>query len=546
MRNALELVDVDSERLEEVLRRAEQALDEKDAELIRAVFESYAYVTELVEDKNTTIRRLRQLFFGSRTEKTEAVVGPKTETSRVTASPGAAAETGSAAGEGTAEVSEAAVSKGHGRNGAEAYRGAVRVDVAHSSLRAGDACPACGEGTVYDKAPGVLVRITGQPPLAATVYQLQKLRCHLCGQVFTADAPAEAGPTKYDATAGSLIGLLKYGSGLPFNRLEGLQGDLGVPLPASTQWDVVEAVAGSLAPVLDELIRQAAQGEVLHNDDTTVKILELMGERARQEALAGAEDDAEERRGVYTSGVVALRDGHRVALFFSGHRHAGENLAQVLKHRAEELPPPIQMCDALSRNLPGELQTILAHCLAHARRRFVDIHDRFPEMCRHLLESLAVVYRNDAVARERGLTPEARLRFHQEASGPTMQELRDWLERQLGEKRTEPNSALGGAIGYTLKHWEELTLFLRQAGAPLDNNVCERALKKAILHRKNALFYKTRNGARVGDLFMSVIYTCQLNQVNPFDYLTELQRHPDALAARPDLWMPWNYRDAPA
>jgi hypothetical protein len=150
------------------------------------------------------------------------------------------------------------------------------------------------------------------------------------------------------------------------------------------------------------------------------------------------------------------------------------------------------------------------------------------------------------MARERGLTPEARLRFHQDASGPTMQALRDWLERQLGEKRTEPNSALGGAIGYTLKHWEELTLFLRQAGAPLDNNVCERALKKAILHRKNALFYKTRNGAQVGDLFMSLIYTCQLNRANPFDYLTELQRHTDELAASPDLWMPWNYRDAPA
>ena len=107
-----------------------------------------------------------------------------------------------------------------------------------------------------------------------------------------------------------------------------------------------------------------------------------------------------------------------------------------------------------------------------------------------------MVYRNDAVARERRLSPEARLRFHQEGSGPTMRALREWLGRQLGEKRTEPNSALGGAIGYTLKHWEELTLFLRQAGAPLDNNVCERALKKAILHRKNALFYKTRDGAQ--------------------------------------------------
>ena len=341
-----------------------------------------------------------------------------------------------------------------------------------------------------------------------------------------------------------MIALLKYGSGLPFNRVEGLQGDLGVPLPASTQWDVVEAVAESLGPVFDELVRQAAQGEVLHNDDTTVKILELMGERARSDGLAEDGDGANGRRGLYTSGVVALSDGHRVVLFFSGRRHAGENLAEVLKLRAEELPPPIQMCDALSRNLPGELKTILANCLAHARRRFVDIYDRFPEVCRHLLESLAVVYRNDELARERGLTPDARLRFHQEASGPTMRELHDWLERQLGEKRAEPNSALGGAIGYTLKHWEELTLFLRQAGAPLDNNICERALKKAILHRKNALFYKTQHGAKVGDLFMSLIYTCQVNEVNPFAYLTELQQHAESIALNPEQWMPWNYRDA--
>ena len=125
----------------------------------------------------------------SRTETTEAVVGPKAETSEVTASPDAAAEIESAAGEGTRRSEAAAASKGHGRNGAAADPGAERIDVPQPSLRAGDACPACGEGTVYEKAPGVLVRITGQPPLAATVYQPQKLRCHLCGQVFTADAP---------------------------------------------------------------------------------------------------------------------------------------------------------------------------------------------------------------------------------------------------------------------------------------------------------------------------------------------------------------------
>jgi transposase len=546
MRSAPEIVEVDSTRLEEVLRRAEQALDEKDAALVRAVFESYAYVADLVEDKNTSIRRLRQLFFGARTEKTEAVVGRNSERPGSAAEPNAETAADKPGPSEPVEPNTAAASKGHGRNGADAYRGAVRVEVPHPSLTAGDACPACGQGTVYEKAPGVLVRITGQPPLAAKVYVLQKLRCNLCGQVFTAPAPEEARGQKYDATAGSMIGLLKYGTGLPFNRLDGLQGRLEVPLPASTQWDIVRAVAANLAPAFTELIRQAAQGDVLHNDDTTVKILELMDQRGRQGALVDAERDvseADDRTGLYTSGVVALRDGHRVALFFSGRRHAGENLAQVLAHRAAELPPPIQMCDALSRNLPGELQTIVSNCLAHARRQFVDVYDRFPGPCRHLLEALAVVYHNDAIARKEKLSPEARLRFHQEASQPTMEELHDWLARQLSEKRTESNSALGRAIGYMLRHWDKLTLFLRQAGAPLDNNLCERALKKAILHRKNALFYKTRNGAHVGDLFMSLIYTCELNQVNPFDYLTQLQRHADELATSPEIWMPWNYRD---
>lgn len=274
-----------------------------------------------------------------------------------------------------------------------------------------------------------------------------------------------------------------------------------------------------------------------------------MGERGRREALpgdAGGASDSVERWGLYTSGVVTLRDGYRVALFFSGRRYAVENLAQVLAHRAEQLPPPIQMCVALSHDLSGELRTTPAHCLDHARRWFVDVHDRFPEPCRHLLKSLAVVYRNDAVSRGHRLSPEARLQIHQEASGPPMQDLHEWLTRQLDEKRTEPDSALGAAITYMLRHWDQLTQFLRQAGAPLDNNLCERALKKANLHRKNALFYKPRNGARVGGLFMSLIYTCPLHKADPFDYLTRLQRHADAIAASPQLWMPWNYRDAEA
>jgi len=229
-------------------------------------------------------------------------------------------------------------------------------------------------------------------------------------------------------------------------------------------------------------------------------------------------------------------------LFFSGRKHAGENLEDVLVQRAEELAPPIQMCDALSRNLPAELETIVANCLAHGRRQFVDVAEHFPQQCRHVLESLSVIYHNDAIARKQNLSPQARLEFHQANSGPTMAELHAWLTRQFDQRLVEPNSSLGGAIAYMLRHWEKLTLFLRVSGAPLDNNICERALKKAILHRKNALFYKTENGAHVGDVFMSLIYTCELCGANPLDYLTELQRHADQLGLAPQQWMPWNYR----
>jgi transposase len=124
-----------------------------------------------------------------------------------------------------------------------------------------------------------------------------------------------------------------------------------------------------------------------------------------------------------------------------------------------------------------------------------------------------------------------------------MEELHRWLEAQFAERRTEPNSGLGKAITYLLRHWRPLTLFLRQAGAPLDNNIVERALKRVVLHRKNALFYRTLNGAQVGDLFMSLIHTCQLCTVNSLHYLIELQRHAQNLAARPAEWMPWNYRE---
>ena len=424
---------------------------------------------------------------------------------------------------------------GHGRNGAAAYRGAKKVPIPHAKLSHGDRCPECTRGNVYaQKEPKTLVRIIGQAPLAATVYELERLRCNACGQVFTAEKPEGVGPEKYDETASAMIAQLKYGSGIPFYRLESLEGQLGIPLPAATQWEIVEEAAEAIKPVHEELIRQAAQGEVLHNDDTGMRVL-------RRER-----EPSDERTGVFTSGIVSTGQGRNIALYFTGRQHAGENLADVLAQRAAELPSPIQMCDALSRNVPKlgpGVEILLANCIAHGRRQFVEVADNFPDECRYVLEMLGRVYGNDAEASERGLSSEQRLELHRERSAPVMDELHKWLEQQLAERKTEPNSGLGKAITSLLRHWRPLTLFLREAGAPLDNNIVERSLKRAVLHRKNALFYRTLNGAAVGDLFMSLIHTCQLCDANSFEYLIELQRHVTELAANPALWMPWNYRD---
>jgi len=510
----IEAIDVSVEELQRLVDRAgHEPLPAEEQRKLKAAVQTLGALAEMLAEKDTTIQQLRELLLAPRTsEKTRKVlvaVGP--------AGPKREPKTGP--------------KKGHGRNGAATYAGAQKVSVSHPTLKRADRCPECQKGKVYPlDQPQSLVRIIGQAPVQATVYELEALRCNLCGEVFTPPPPAGVGPQKYDATAASMIALLKYGRGLPFHRMQRLESHLGIPLPAATQWEIVAKAAAGLTPVWEELIRQAAQGQVLHNDDTSMRILRF------------SRDASDLRTGLFTSGIVSVLAGHHMAVFFTGRRHAGENLADVLRRRAAELALPIQMCDALSRNAPQPLRVILANCLAHGRRHFVALVESFPTECRYVLETLGEVFHHDALAREQGLTPDQRLRFHQQHSGPLLDGLRAWCHEQFDHRQVEPNSGLGKAIQYLLKHWHPLTLFLRQAGAPLDNNICERALKKAILHRKNALFYRTENGARTGDLFMSLIHTAELSGANPFDYLTELQRHAADLSREPDRWMPWNYR----
>lgn len=521
--------------LDDILRRAATGpISQEDLRKLRSAMETLGWLQGELSRKDASLGRLRKLLFGTpKTEKTSRVLGDDADKARE--------EPGEPSEEPPQEASHAPESapppKGHGRNGAGAYAGAPRVKVAHETLHPGDPCPQDGcSGKLYRlPEPRVLVCVRGHVPLQATRYEREALRCALCGKVFVAGLPKGVHDCKYDPSAGAMIGLLKYGTGVPFYRLEALQGNAGIPLPAQTQWEVASAAAKDLLPAYEELVRRAAQGEVLHNDDTTAIILaHLQENKAKKKG---------ERRGTFTSGIVAQTEEGPVALYFTGRAHAGENLTRVLWEREGQRAPPIQMCDGLDRNLPEKpLRTILANCLTHGRRNFVDIAENFPEECRFVLETLGEVYRFDALAREAEMSPLERLRYHQEHSGPVLERLRVWMENELEGRRVEPHSGLGEAILYMQKRWEALTLFLRELGAPLDNTIVERALKKAVLHRKNALFFKTENGALVADVFMSLIHTAELCGVNPFDYLTELLRHARYVSDDADRWMPWQYR----
>ena len=300
-------IDVNLEELDQIIDRGTHApLSEAEGQRLKTVLHTMA----------------ERLTWKRSTEKTSAIVEQPT----------AAATEPDSGGPAPA---------GHGRHGAAAFTGATRVSIPHFTLHSGDLCPECHEGKVYrQKEPAGLVRFVGRPPLEATVFEMERLRCNACGQVFTANAPESAGPEKYDETAVAMMALLKYGTGVPFKRLERLQQQLGMPVAATTQWELLEAAATPMRLALEELIRQAAQGQVMHNDDTGMRVLRRVRE------------PGDKRSGTFTSTIVSMVGACRIALYFTGWKHAGENRAEVLKQRTRELPALIHMCDALSRNTP--------------------------------------------------------------------------------------------------------------------------------------------------------------------------------------------------
>lgn len=519
-----------------------------DFELLRRLVNTLVAVMAIVTSSKAMLSRLQRLFGLKSSERSRNILTGSAAESAAEDSGESPPDTDDAAPESAPGQPRPAQPdrpsrKGHGRLPSAVYEAATHIVVAHEELQGGGPCPDCKRGKLYElDEPARCLRIFGQPMLRGTCWDLERLRCSSCGGVHTAPSPPEARGPKFDETAVAMIAIGRYGMGLPHNRMAKLQEHMKLPVPSSTQWSVLAENAAAFEPAFAELTRQAAQGEVIHTDDTHARVLGYMGRR-RAKLLQAGQLPAPDRTGLFTTGVVSLTHDQPIVLFYTGREYAGENIALLLAARDEDLVPPTLMSDGLeSRNVPEGHAVIESNCLAHARRGFVDQLSNFPSECRHVIILLRKVYRVEAECKEAQLSPAERLERHQRDTAPIMAELKAWLETQLRDKLVEPNSELGKAFKYVLKRWDRLTLFLRIPGVPIDNNLCERTLKMAIRHRRNSLFYRSERGAKIGDMFMSLIHTAELRAENPFEYLTAVLRNHKAVALCPADWLPWTYR----
>lgn len=549
--------ELEAAEVERLITLAEQGqLEAADQQRIAPLLRTLLWLEHALLETRISLATLKRLLFGKPTEKTprkppadppEAPGDGGGEAPDTTDPPNEAQEE-TAAGVDTPsepdipapsprEPPETPRAPGHGRLGAADYPGAEVQRCAHDHLNPGDLCPACVRGRLYRLEPLVRLRFRGQPLVAVTRYELERLRCSACGALFVAHLPPAVSPERYDTSLKVILAMAHYHLGLPFNRLETFQQMLGQPLPDATQWELVEQVADVGYVVFNQLQGFAAQLEVVFQDDTRARVLSLI--KANQAEPPPA------RQAIYTT-ALRCEGVHRVCLFFTGRQHAGENLDDLMAWRPATLPRMLRMADALAANTlkrHGD-RVVDLNCLTHARRQFVEIQAFFPGECDQVIAAIAKVYHQEAQCVEAELNPAQRLAHHQAHSAPVMASLKRWMQLQFDEKQVEPNSRLGQAFNYMLKRWAALTGFLRIPGAPLDNNPVEQVLKLSVRYRNNSLFYKTLHGAYVGDVLASLIETCRLNGVNPIDDLSALLQHRSAVFADPAAWLPWTFQRA--
>ena len=541
--------EIDEADVQRLIERVQHGrLEHAEQQQIVALLQTLVWLQRTLASTRISVSKLKRILFGSKTEKRprqpkdsddgEEGGGNGPDAGGGSNDPPSGTPPSALAAPLGASSSDANPPKarGHGRRAAADYVGAETVFCPHPEHHPGERCERCQRGRLYRSRALVRLRFRAQPLALATRYELEQLRCNGCGALSVAPMPLEAGRETYAVALKVNLALAHYHLGLPFKRIESYQALVGMPLPDATQWELVEQVADSAYPIYEHLKRLGANQPLVYQDDTGARLLSLIKENQA--------DSPPKRKGMYTT-VLRFEGAHSICLYFTGRRHAGENLDAILAHRDPSLPPIQWMSDGLAANTPKQHQdrTLDLNCLVHGRRQFVDIDEYFPRECTRVIDAIAEVYQHEAHCKQHALTPTQRLAYHQAHSRSVMDDLKAWMQQQIADRRVEPNSRLGGAFDYLLKRWAALTRFLETPGAPLDNNVAEQALKMILRYRKNSLFYANEHGAYVGDVITSLIETGRLAGANPLDYLSALMENRSAVFAAPGAWLPWNYQD---
>ena len=535
------------------------ALSRDDLELVLHALSSLLQMQLQLGDNKVTLHKLRKLVgLVSASEKLDTLRGEKEEVGD--------ADSGQGDQQKSTSLSDTTSDKKKPRQPPRQPKKPPPV-VHHGfqGLKKGMTCPDCGQGALYKYEPATFIRITGQTPFRADRHVMEKLRCNACQGYQTASPGAEVladgdANQRYGYSARSLMALNKFYMGAPYYRQDSLQAMLGEPIAASTIFDQCEQVANAVKPVFDALCYQAGNADLVELDDTTNRILDQGNGTEKPDRRTGV---LKSRTGIYSSGVVAtvnlpapsppvseaaaLTTVVQILLFQTNIGHAGEWLDSLLIHREPDQPPVKLMSDALACNRPGVVDdAIIGLCNAHARREFADLIINFRSEVLQRLDDYGAIWANEKKVQEQGLSDEARCIYHHTHSLPVMDALRAWGQQQLASGEVEENSGLGKAIAYFENQFSGLTRFCHVPGIPLDNNRMEGVLKLVIRNRKNAMFFKTLAGAAIGDVLTSLIATCHLNAINPFEYLIALQRYRKSVRLAPQQWLPWNYSRAAA
>lgn len=540
-------LNITAEEIEELVERLNNdQLSSQDKELIRGVFEFSIWLNKVLNKTRVTIGQLRRMLGFS----TKKVSHKKKDTiNNETADPNQNGQNSlnvdeNLNGDLTTNLNINVKQKNNrpthnGKNGQDDYKTAERnLIFLDNQYRSGMLCPYCNQGKMYKAKAGIMLHLDGSPMVKPIIYELETLRCNLCGATIKAKLPPETKEGKHGYGLIAQVALQKFLVGVPYHAQAEYHRLLETPLPASTQWMLVKILHRVVIYVFNRLIYFAAQSWLCTLDDTKCRILSVIKENKNK--------NKNERTGTYTTGLLFEHDGHQIALYISGRQYAGENLKDTLKNRETDLEPMHVMADGSPNNNPKKLNlaVIMHNCLTHARRQFYDLSDYYEEESLRIIDFISQVYDNDRVAKQNNLPIQERLAYHQQHSTSIMQNLKKYLETLLlDKKKCELNGELTASINYILSRWQEITRFLTVPGAPLDSNAVERLLKTIIRIRKTAMFFKTEASAAISSTVMSVIKTCVENKENPLKYLIALQQHENKVMECPDSWMPWNYKE---